>query len=130
MCASCRRPAATRCATEEESVVKIDPATSESSRKHIRGAGRLNSRVPLTVEWEDGGKTLQTAGYTVDVSTRGCMAILQEGIPVGQRLRVTNAATKQSAEASVIWRGHEGRSGWEMGLELDADVGDFWGFDF
>jgi len=111
-------------------VVKIDPATSESSRKHIRGAGRLNSRVPLTVEWEDGGKTLQTACYTVDVISRGCLAILQKIIPVGQRLLVTNTATKQSAEAGVIWRGHESRSGWEMGLELDAGVGDFWGFDF
>lgn len=111
-------------------MVKIDPAAAEPERKHIRGAGRVNSRVSLTVEWQEDGKTLQTSGYTVDVSTRGCMAIMEQSIPVGQVLRVTNAVTGQAVDASVIWRGHEGRSGWEMGLELSAGTGDFWGLEF
>jgi hypothetical protein len=113
-----------------KTVVKIDPAAAEPGRKHIRGAGRLNSRVPLLVEWQEDGKALQTSGYTVDVSTRGCMAILEQNLPVGQRLRVTNTVSKESVEASVIWRGHQGRTGWEMGLELDRGVDDFWGLDF
>ena len=58
------------------------------------------------------------------------MAILEQPIPVGQRLCITNTVTKESVEATVIWRGHEGRTGWEMGLELDRGVGDFWGLDF
>ena len=111
-------------------MVKIDPAAAEPERKHIRGAGRLNSRVPVTVEWQEDGRALQTSGYTVDVSSQGCMAILEQSIPVGQRLRVTNTVTEESVEASVIWRGHQGRTGWEMGLELDRGVGDFWGLDF
>ena len=110
-------------------MVKIDPAAAEPGRKHIRGAGRLNSRVPLTVEWQEDGNTHQTSGYTVDVSTRGCMSILEQNIPVGQRLRVTNTVTKESVEATVIWRGHQSRTGWEMGLELDRGADDFWGLD-
>jgi hypothetical protein len=111
-------------------LVKIDPAATESSRKHIRGAGRINSRVPLRVEWQEDGKTLQAPGYTVDVSTHGCMAILEHGFPAGQRVRVTNDATGHSVEATVIWRGHQARTGWEIGLELDLFPGDFWGLDF
>lgn len=116
--------------TERKTVVKIDPAAAESSRKHIRGAGRVNSRVPLTVQWDEDGKTLQTSGYTMDVSTHGCMAILEQGFPAGQKIRVTNGATGHSSEATVIWRGHEARNGWEMGLELESFPGDFWGLDF
>jgi len=66
----------------------------------------------------------------MDVSTRGCMAILEHGFPAGQKLRVTNGATGQSVDATVIWRGHEARKGWEIGLELDTSGGDFWGMDF
>ncbi len=58
------------------------------------------------------------------------MAILEQGFPIGQRLRVANGVTGQSVEASVIWRGHESRTGWEMGLELDPGAGDFWGLEF
>ncbi len=109
---------------------KIDPAAAEFERKHIRGAGRVNSRVPLTVEWHEDGENFQTPGCTVDVSTRGCMAILEQGPPVGHRVRVANNVSGQSVEATVIWRGHEGRTGWEMGLELDPGAGDFWGLEF
>jgi len=111
-------------------VAKIDPAAVEPGPKHIRGAGRLNSRVPIVVDWEEGGKALQTFGYTMDVSTHGCMAILEHGFPAGQKVRLTNRITGQSVEATVIWRGHQARTGWEMGLELEKFSGDFWGIDF
>lgn len=58
------------------------------------------------------------------------MAIVEQGFPAGQRIRVTNGATGHCVDATVIWRGHEVRTGWEMGLELDAFPGDFWGLEF
>jgi hypothetical protein len=30
----------------------------------------------------------------------------------------------------LIWRGHEGRTGWELGLELQDAGEEFWGVDF
>ena len=111
-------------------MAKIEQSAEESKRKHIRGTGRVNSRVAFTVEWQEGGKTLQAAGYTVDVSIRGCMAVVKQGFPVGQRVRVVNSVNGNSVEATVIWRGHEGRNVWEMGLELDRGAGDFWGLEF
>ena len=32
--------------------------------------------------------------------------------------------------AILVWRGHEGRSGWEIGLELQHATEEFWGMDF
>jgi len=30
----------------------------------------------------------------------------------------------------LVWRGHEGRTGWELGLELRDPSPDFWGLEF
>jgi hypothetical protein len=114
----------------ETTVAWTDEVAGESRGKHIRAGIRLNSRVELTVEWEEGGKTLQAKGYTVDVSPNGCLAIVEQGFPVGQKLRVKNGMNGKAAKATLIWRGHEGRRGWEFGLELEVSAGDFWGVEF
>jgi len=66
----------------------------------------------------------------VDVSPKGCLAIVPQGFPLGQRLRLVNKVNGNSCDAILIWRGHEGRSGWELGLELQGQQDDFWGVDF
>jgi len=111
-------------------VARIDGFAEESRHAHMRAGGRLNSRVELTVEWEEGGKTLRAKGYTVDVSPKGCMAIVEQGLTVGQKLRLVNGMSGKTAEATLIWRGHEGRKGWELGLELAGSDEDFWGVGF
>jgi len=97
---------------------------------YTRATVRLNSRVPLGVEWNEGGEQHSEIGYTVDVSPKGCLAIVPQGFPVGQRLRLVNKVNGNSSDAILIWRGHEGRSGWELGLELQGQQDDFWGVDF
>jgi PilZ domain len=115
---------------EEKTVARIDGLAEKVRGEHIRSGERLNSRVLLTVEWEEGGKTLSARGYTVDISPKGCMAILEQGLPVGQKLKVVNGMNGKIAAATLIWRGHEGRKGWEVGLELEGMDGDFWGMEF
>jgi PilZ domain len=111
-------------------VARIDGLVEKSRGEHIRAGVRLNSRVELTVEWEEDGRTLQAKGYTLDISPKGCMAIVEQGLPVGQKLRVVNRMSGRTADAVLIWRGHEGRKGWEFGLELEESAGDFWGVEF
>ena len=115
--------------TEETTVARID-GLAETRGEHVRSGERLNSRVQLTVEWEEGGRTLQAKGYTVDISPKGCMAIVEQGLPIGQKLRIVNGISGKSAAATLIWRGHEGRKGWELGLELDGMQEDFWGMEY
>jgi hypothetical protein len=56
--------------------------------------------------------------------------VIPQGFPVGQRLLLVNLINKNASEAVLIWRGHEGRAGWELGLELQDASMDFWGVEF
>ncbi|MGH9741479.1 MAG: PilZ domain-containing protein [Candidatus Acidiferrum sp.] len=102
----------------------------DTRMQNIRAGVRVNSRVPVAVEWTEAGGVLRAEGYTVDASTKGCLAVIPQGFPIGQRLRVINLINRNSCEAVLIWRGHEGRSGWELGLELQEASMEFWGLDF
>ena len=116
---------------EKRISVPLANETSFSTRMaHLRAGARLNSRVLLRVEWAEGGVKRQAEGYTVDISPKGCLAIVAQGFAVGQRMKLTNMSNGQTAEAILIWRGHEGRKGWELGLELEGAEGDFWGVEF
>jgi PilZ domain-containing protein len=94
--------------------------------EQIRAGVRVNSRVPVAVEWTEGGSTHRAEGYTVDISSKGCLAVVPQGFAVGQKLRLINLANQAGCEAVLVWRGHEGRTGWELGLELQGASIEFW----
>ncbi len=97
--------------------------------KYTRAVPRINSRVNLALEWWEDGRSLRAEGFTIDVSAKGCLAIVPQGFAVGQRLRVVNLLNNRICEATLIWRGHEGRQGWELGLELLNPPEGFWGIE-
>jgi PilZ domain len=113
----------------QEKIVAPVNETFEMRLKHLRAGVRLNSRVALAVEWTDAGRRLKAEGYTVDISPKGCLAVIPQGFAVGQRLRLVNLTNHNQCEAVLVWRGHEGRTGWELGLELQDAPMDFWGVD-
>jgi PilZ domain len=102
----------------------------ETRAKQLRAGKRLNSRVPIAVEWEEARARHTAEGWTIDISPSGCMAVVPQGFPVGQKLNLINLVNKSSSKAILVWRGHEGRTGWELGLELQDPPADFWGLDF
>src|SRR5512137_2480511 len=102
----------------------------ELRMQNVRVGVRVNSRVPLAVEWTESSRVMRAEGYTVDASAKGCLAVIPQGFAVGQRLKLINLINKNECEAVLIWRGHEGRTGWELGLELQEASMDFWGLDF
>jgi hypothetical protein len=112
--------------------LKMNAETNYSSRmlEYMRAGGRVNSRVAISLEWEEAGQIHIVEGFTVDISTRGCLAIVPQGFAVGQKLRLKHKMNQRCAEAILIWRGHEGRSGWELGLELVSAPADFWEVEF
>ena len=101
----------------------------EARTQNIRAGVRVNSRVPVAVEWAESGRAMRVEGYTADASTTGCLAIIPQAFSVGQRLVLINLVNKNACEAVLIWRGHEGRTGWELGLQLQDATMDFWGLD-
>jgi len=102
----------------------------EPKGKEIRGAGRLNSRVRLAIESTEEGKVVRAEGYTKDVSRKGCLALVPHAFAVGQKVRVINLVNQNASDAYLIWRGHQGPAGWELGIELHEPTADFWGVDF
>jgi hypothetical protein len=110
--------------------VLIEKVSSSGARnEHLRSSVRLNSRVPVMVEWMEDGQLHRESGVTMDVSPKGCLAIVPQGFAVGQKMRLVNKVTGLVSEAVLIWRGHEGRTGWELGLELQEPPADFWGVE-
>ena len=98
--------------------------------RQIRGTGRVNSRVRVALEWNDAGKDVRAEGYTIDTSAKGCMVVLPQTVPVGESVRLVNLINQLSCDAAVVWRGHQSRGGWEVGLELEESSVEFWGLDF
>jgi hypothetical protein len=112
-------------------IVELANDVSYATRmRHMRAGIRLNSRINVRVEWKEDRQALSADGHTVDISPKGCLAIVAQGFPLGQKMVVTNVLNGKSAEATLIWRGHEGRQGWELGLELESPAADFWGVEF
>ena len=104
--------------------------SGDAKTRHIRAGVRLNSRVPVAIEWKEEGRELRAEGYTTDISPKGCLAVVPQGFALGQRLKLVNLLNGNRSEVVLIWRGHEGRGGWELGLELQEPPADFWGVEF
>jgi PilZ domain len=115
---------------QEIAVALFRDVSFEDRFQGVRTSGRLNSRVAVAVEWGGAGQRLRSEGYTVDIGAKGCLAIVPHEFMVGERLRLINLTNQISCEAVLVWRGHEGRTGWELGLELQEPPPDFWGLDF
>jgi hypothetical protein len=99
-----------------------------SGREKRRGV-RVNSRVPVAVEWDSGGELRRGEAQTRVVGPYGCMMVLQQGLDVEQQLKVTNLVNRQSNPAVVVWRGNQRAEGWEIGVELINPEMNFWGLD-
>jgi hypothetical protein len=99
-----------------------------SGREKRRGV-RLNSRVPIAVEWDAGGQMHRGETKTRVVGPYGCLTVLAQDLQVDQRIQVVNLVSSKVLPAVIVWRGHQGAEGWELGIELiNPDMG-FWGLD-
>jgi hypothetical protein len=96
-------------------------------REKRRGV-RLNSRVPVMIEWTDAsGKKLCAQAYTCVVNPYGCMVVLRMEFELDQRVNLTNLTSKHSNPAVVVWKGTPRPEGREIGVELVSPEMDFWG---
>src|SRR5712692_1475982 len=60
---------------------------TDKYREKRRGR-RMNSRVPVRLEWDDGtGKRVSVEAHTRIVNPYGCMVVLQQSLNLEHRLR-------------------------------------------
>ena len=99
------------------------------TRSKRRGP-RMNSRVPVAIEWNlNAGALHFEAGFTRVVNTYGCLLVSPREISLRERIRLTNLATRQMADAVVVWKGAQRPDGWDLGVELVSADLNFWGVD-
>ncbi len=111
--------------------VKLREPKRLGSRHHEKRRGRrMNSRVPVRLEWDDAsGKRISAEAHTRIVNPYGCMVVLAQALNLEQRLALTNLIAHTSNAAIVVWKGNQRPDGWEYGVELVAPEMDFWGLD-
>ena len=102
--------------------------SSTSGHEKRRGV-RVNSRVPVAVEWDSAGELCRGETKTRVIGPYGCMLVLQQDLQIDQHISVINLVSRQTSPAVIVWRGHESADGRELGIELiNPDMG-FWGVD-
>ena len=95
-----------------------------------RRGRRMNSRVPVRLEWNDQSGTRRgLEAHTRVVNPYGCMVVLSESFTLEHRVALINLATGSSNAAVVVWKGNPRPEGWEYGIELVAPDMDFWGLE-
>src|SRR5580704_9824436 len=91
---------------------------------------RMNSRVPVGIEWSvHAGPLHSEPGFTRVVSANGCLLVSPKELELQQRLRLTNLSTRRSVDAVVVWKGMQRPDGWDMGIEITARGVDCWGVE-
>ena len=110
-------------------VENIAAKTAAPQGAEKRRGVRVNSRVPITVEWSAGGEMLRKEAQTRVVGPYGCMVVLAMNLEVKQSIQLTNMVSQQSNPARVVWRGLERAEGWELGIELINPKMGFWELD-
>lgn len=90
----------------------------------------MNSRVPVSIEWQGRSGPLHfETGFTRVVNSYGCLLVSPKELDLQQRLWVTNLTSQQRSEAVVVWKGVQRPDGWDLGVEfVSADL-QFWGVD-
>lgn len=101
-----------------------------SRYREKRRGRRMNSRVPVRLEWDgQSGDRQRVEARTTVVNPYGCMVVLGQSLELDHRLALTNLATDSSNAAVIVWKGNQRPEGWEYGIELVAPDMDFWGID-
>ena len=111
--------------------LKVRETKRLGSRHHEKRRGRrMNSRVPVRLEWDDEtGKRITAEAYTRVVNPYGCMVVLKQELSLEHRLALTNMVSNTSNAAIIVWKGNQRPDGWEYGVELVAPEMDFWGLE-
>ena len=114
-----------RVSSKSKETKSIGSPTHEKRRGH-----RMNSRVPVRLEWDvTSGKRETVEAHTRVINPYGCMVVLAQSLDLEHRLALTNLANGASNAAVVVWKGNPRPDGWEYGVELVAPEMDFWGME-
>src|ERR1700680_3263585 len=111
--------------------MRFQTATLRAPRIEEKRRGvRLNSRVPVTVEWQDAaGAVFREEAFTRIVGAYGCLVMLWGDFLAAHSVRIPNNGNQCPAAAVIVWRSAARPDGYELGMELKDPAPDFWGLE-
>src|SRR4051812_24850499 len=92
--------------------------------KHVRFGTRVNSRVPIAIQWTENGQSVTVNARTTDISSSGCFVVAPQPILIGQRIRLINLTNGKECDAHVVRHGEQSASNWELGIQLESQLDD------
>ncbi len=108
------------------------PRTSETGQAvppdERRHSPRIPMKIPVRLQWEDKeGTVILETGTTNNVSAGGALVTLNQKIPNGAKLELTNMVTHETAPAKVAWTGNTVDDGvFTIGIEMENPNPKFW----
>ena len=101
------------------------------SRLENRRSARVTLRVPLVVsESASDLKPRMEDTYSLSVNKHGGLIALRASVSLGQKLTLTNKATRQTKECRVVCLGPAQVDKRQVGIEFSDPVTDFWNISF
>jgi hypothetical protein len=97
---------------------------------HTRGEQRMNSRVPVRIQWIEDGQPRTIEAQTIDTSASGCFLLAPQSLLVCQHVRVVNLVNGTECEGTVVRQGQHKSECWELGIKLQCPPREFWGLDW
>ena len=106
-----------------------DRQAGDPPRRDKRRGVRVNSRVPVALEWDMGGERRRREAHTRVVGPYGCLVVMPQNLEARQHIQLTNLVSRESSPAVVVWCGQQRTEGWELGIELVSPQMGFWGLE-
>ena len=105
------------------------PAGPEATRRRSQ---RVILSLPVTVRTEDGPKdtSFEEDTHTLVVNLHGALIVLAGKVTKGQKLRMTNRATKAEQVCKVASFGPKSGGKTQIGIEFLKPSPDFWQISF
>src|SRR5207245_11724791 len=99
--------------------LKVRETKRLGSRHHEKRRGRrMNSRVPVRLEWDDEtSKRISVEAHTRVVNTYRCMVVIKRELGLEHRLALTNLISYTRNDAVRVWRGSRSPDGWDYRVQ-------------
>lgn len=96
-----------------------------------RRSSRVFKRIPvrasgMTID----GQKFRENSQTIVVSAHGGLLYLQESLPMGAQLALSNPVTEEEQECRIVYLGDISDKGQRVGVEFLSPAPHFWGIEF
>jgi hypothetical protein len=104
---------------------------TKDSRLRQRRSQRLTLSMPITVsEPQSDQRVIVERTHTLAVNRHGGLITLRSSVDRGQRLLMTNTASRVSKECRVVYLGPHDEKEQLVGVEFIGPLVDFWNISF